>query len=868
MKYLLFLFTSIASAASSSTSVSNPSASPISSLKTLVWTFKKGDIPHYPRPSYNGTPLTVWQDDQVRRWKDGSVKEAVISFPIDLTANQSKTIDFVDTGSCTSTCGANDDHASSGGSGMSESAMLAFMSGGWNVAAKLTYGASTVSADARSILSDDVAAGKNCGDAGSRCTYWLNGPVVTEMELQGPLSDQAHFADYAMGFDQGHGGNNHPIRPRFGVRAYPAWTSGVRTEVMIFNDLSDRLEALSFDYDVLNGGDLSNTVYSRHGTGCSSLTTCGMTLYVGQAFRKVGWSGSAPPVVNTTNYAVQYKAQSGILPNFDPAITSIDSSAISYYKNLWSGSDHCLHSNSTGNITPNFTSPGGRPEISPTNWWATVALYNPLDMRDIALGMSDCAATMPFHMIDVRTGSAKYCSYSCTTNTSALAFGRFPSPEARPTFVSGAYGANWIFSDSQINSADKITPIYHPTGVQWAMDASHHGDWWYVPYLLSDGDYYYYADLIEWALYLQDENKPGGSSGNTQSSLYHMRWWAVDTGNNSNQPRGYGWHHRSLGNALTLLDQRTAEYEFLSKHWEWDARVQEGAYRITTGNYPPADPTCATYLTNQVLITTAVDDKWCWGAYMLGVRKDNFLVAPLMSNLNTIPIAFGFFRAGTSSGDMISDTETIAGFQPWEMVYALIAAAWNEAREFTYESAVWRAWAKGMMRIGFDPTSNPWNMADFKWPTQRNDGHGTTPPSSVPAKFVQSIDDWLGGFNYDYVGDPSGCKPTLMPTFDPLLLTDWYCKGAWVLGGNHLLQNYAHSARAGIAAWAGLTTTALSDGSTLSGDEAWTWIQQPEAHLSTEVDWTHDPRFAIVPVSGGGSPPATAAPTGLTASFH
>jgi hypothetical protein len=209
---LLLSFVGLANATvTSSTSIQNPTGSSITSVKTLVWGFKKGDIPHYPRPSNTGTPFTTWQVDQVTRWSDGSVKIAIISFPISLTANQTETIDWVDAGSCSATpCNPLVDRsASSAGSGMSIADFLAFNGGNWNIAVKLTYNGSSLQKDVKTLLNDDVTNGHACGSAGANCQYWLKGPVVTDIEVQAPLLVQPpttpNIFTYNMGFDQGAG---------------------------------------------------------------------------------------------------------------------------------------------------------------------------------------------------------------------------------------------------------------------------------------------------------------------------------------------------------------------------------------------------------------------------------------------------------------------------------------------------------------------------------------------------------------------------------------------------------------------------------------------------------------------------------------
>ena len=138
MKVFLLLVAITAYAAPSSVRIANPLTSSITSVKTLVWGFKKGDIAHYPRP----VGMSAWQTDQVRRWSDGSVKIAIISFTVSLNSSESRLIDFVD-----------DPNAASAGAGMTSQQML---DRSWDAAAKLTYNGAIVSASARTTPSSDT----------------------------------------------------------------------------------------------------------------------------------------------------------------------------------------------------------------------------------------------------------------------------------------------------------------------------------------------------------------------------------------------------------------------------------------------------------------------------------------------------------------------------------------------------------------------------------------------------------------------------------------------------------------------------------------------------------------------------------------
>ena len=794
----------------------------------MVWGFKKGDIAHYPRPAGFGT----WQTDQVRRWSDGSVKVAIISFPVSLNGGEMKVIDWAD-----------DTNPASAGAGMTSQQMLDFSP--WDAAAKLAYIQQTVSASARTMLRDDVTEGRQCGDPRSNCTYWLRGPVVTEMVLEGPRDDQTNFFRYTMGFNQGHGaGNNQPVRPRFEIRAYPSQPGAVREVVTILADMSTRLEALSFDYDVLNGPNLANSVYSRYGAGCTSLTNCGMTLYPTTSFRKVAWDGPAPPAVDTADYNMPYKVETGLFPHWDPAL-AVSSAATDYWRSKWAASDRCAHSTSHGDIAQYFPGTGGRWDIGPATHVHALALFAPLAMRSVALGESDCSMNIPFHMLDTRTGNALYCSFSCTgANATAQAFGRYPSPEARPTFLAGRYGVSWDFT-SGVKAEDKVTPIYFsPTGAVngWTLDGSHHPDLWYASYFLSDGDYYYYSELVAFALYVRLADTAG------TLGYQHHGIWAISHYYGSYQARGYAWTHRTAGNALTLLDPVDPAYEFLDKHLEYDARVGEGAYEITNGNYPPADPACTGWSAS----STAVADMWCWGKLYVGRFQNNAPPAPpLWSNANTILFPAPRRAANKPANYPIDFSVVVAIMPPWMGHYKQLIEAWNEQREIRHDSAVRAAEAAGEMKLLMSPGLNRWLAAETEWPTTLDNGNGAG-DETKPGQYIETPAEWRGAWLEGHQSSGAGTCDGAGPFHWDF--TFWRCTGYYAFSKTtHTLEAYAHSFRATAAGWVGLTATAF-DGSPITGQQVWDWVNSPEAQLAT-APWNEDPRYAIVPVVAAVAPP-------------
>jgi hypothetical protein len=661
------------------------------------------------------------------------------------------------------------------------------------------------------------------------------------MILQGPLDDQTNFFRYTMGFDEGRG-NNKPVRPRFEIRAYPSWPNGVREVVTVLGDMSSRLETLSFDYAVTNGAGLANTVYSR----------AGMTFYPTTTFRKVAWDGTAPPAVDTTDYAMPYKVTTGLFPHWDPALAgNISSAATSYWNDRWAKSDHCLDSTSHGDITQAFTGTGGRWDIGPTTHVHVLALFAPQAMRPVALGESDCSMNLPFHMLDTRAGGALYCSFSCTaSNATAQAFGRYPSPEARPTFLAGKYGVSWDFT-SGVKAEDKVTPIYFsPTGSVngWTLDGSHHPDLWYASYFLSDGDYYYYSELIAFALYVRDADTAG------TLAYQHHGWWAISHIYGSYQPRGYAWTHRTAGNALTVLDPNDPTYEFLNKHLEYDARVGEGIYNITDGNYPPSDPACTGWSAS----STAITDMWCWGRKYVGPFQNNPPPAtPLWTNDNTIIMPYPKRAANKPANYPIDFSVVVAIMPPWMGHYKQIIEDWSERREIGHDSAIHKAEARGEMKLLMSPGLNRWLAAETEWPTTLDDGNGAG-DETKPGRFIETAAEWQSAWLEGHESVGGGTCDSAGPFHWDF--TFWRCTGYYAFSKTtHTLEAYAHSFRATAAGWIGISTTAFDGTTPIAGQQVWDWVNSPEAQLAA-APWNEDPRYAIVPDS---SAPAPIAPPTL-----
>jgi hypothetical protein len=670
-----------------------------------------------------------------------------------------------------------------------------------------------------------------------------------------------------MGIDQG-AGNNNTVRPSYRLRVYPSFTTGIWEEGAINNELSTRLEDLAFDYDVLNGGTLSNTVYTKHGTGCTTFprpTTpgCGVLFYATTRFRKTAWDGATPPVVNTSTYNIAYKAAAGILPNFDPTYeNNIAADALTYWQGKWTGSDQCLNPDSHGTITQAFTAVGGRWDLGPVTHVHGLALFQPItssspSFRDVALGESECAMNFPNHLIETRAGSNLFCGYTCTgANATAQAFGRYVSGENRTTFYTGVYGTTWNFSAPSTITADRVTPIYMArTDVVngYHLDGAHHPELWYDSYLISDGDKFYYNGIIQWVMYAAQEFPAG-----VLSYTHHGNW--LSQSYRTFQPRGYAWYTRTLGGLMTIIDPNDPTYQMMQQHWIINAKVGEGGYNITNGNYPPNDATCAGFNPNTSNDALGNQDAWCWGAVVLQGDQSQALGSNLVTDGGN-PFGWPGKRAnnkatqlpinyGPSGGAVVAIT---AAFMQH---YKELVNYWNMHRELGYESAIHKKEAQAEISAWNSPNHQKWLMAEEEMPMLIDNGvngpgQGTSADLTLPAKIIRTTAEWRAAWLNGFVTPNANCA-TVPPNqpFNFDTYTYWRCTGYYAYNGSeHTFETYAPISRATVSGWVDYTTIAMDGITTLSGLDLWNWINGPGVVPNTH--YNEDIRYNILPYSNG-----------------
>ena len=750
---------------------------------TISRVFAQGEIPHYARPRTAGAPLPVWQNDVKNRWPDGSLRHVLITFFFSFRGKQSASFDFVDERSRTSD-----------GRALTTAEMLAFNKGTWNIGVELTNG-DTLSANARKMLSDDIAAGKACGDAGSRCQYWMQGPAVTQAILEGPLDDPTHAFDYDMGWGEAcNGAPCKPIRPRF-VATFYQGHAGVQEEIVLENTWSTKLEDTTYDIAVKTGAALETTRYSK----------AGVLHYATGRQRKAGyWDGAASGAIKT-DLNVAYMVHSRAVMNYDVAgIGHLSNHARDLLIAKWNKSDRGVDISGAGNFIKGFTQTGQTmsDQNGPTTEWQSSYLlsFDP-ELETVVRGNGDVSGHVAVHMREGRSGAA-YCGASCTsTNLSASAFGRWMSIDARPSFRGGAYTYTWWLHWNGVAAADKVSPMKMVTNAQgkqlapggWNVDADHQPEFGYIPYLLF-GDYFYYEELLAWSHYnLVSMNSSVGGIGR------HGNWGSLV----GPTQRAMAWTWRTLGNAVFLALAGSPERQYLEAKMENTARVLEGVFDIRDGNYPPrGDVGCGNGY-NEATTT----DMWRWGRCTSSWR------AKLP---NPMPVTLWLAgRAGFIDPSFQSQPE-------WQQNMWLISMGWNNDRGMTQASKVLEVLLKAKLKLYFDPLVNPYIMQLPLHPALK----GAVPISDIATFRSAFVDGSV----------PPGCARF---SWDA---TDWMCR---MDIDRTELQGYAYLARAMLSFTSGLSVT-VSNGATVTGADAWAWINDPARKLVNRP-WSGNPKYAVVP---------------------
>ena len=216
----------------------------------------------------------------------------------------------------------------------------------------------------------------------------------------GPIAQTMECADdtATRKYDIGFGDGYHPFRPRFYVTFWPALGAvSVRPEGE--NDLTTEIEDLAYNLRVTVG----STIKTVDLTGTQAVhpkkhwTTTSWIL-------GPYWLGIATPqaMVNIDNN-LPYLSSTRFFPNFASTVVVSQSTINSLYNSQWVGKNHDPFDGSWNGGSPmlyvQMGVAGQSNWIGPYPWWTTLWLYTgDWRMRQVSLGVADGSGAWPLNM--------------------------------------------------------------------------------------------------------------------------------------------------------------------------------------------------------------------------------------------------------------------------------------------------------------------------------------------------------------------------------------------------------------------------------------------------------------------------------------
>ncbi|MEW6021021.1 MAG: hypothetical protein AB1807_02660 [Pseudomonadota bacterium] len=331
---------------------------------------------------------------------------------------------------------------------------------------------------------------------------WLNGPVVTELQVAAPLRNAK--------------GEEHPhLAARFAIRSY-AGTGKTRVDVVVENNWAYEAAPQNFTYDVeLKVGD--GTVYAKKN----------LTHLHHARWRTLAWRGAAPAV--HLRHDTAYLIASRALPNYDRSVVVSDA-ALATLMDKFDGSS--AEPMGVGAASPAMPNTGGRNDIGLLPGWAAMYLLS-MDPRakQVTLGTADLAGSWSVHYRDKRTAlPVSLMDYPYMTILGNPGDTRNPKTGKQEGFPRCAPDAC-------------KTP--------YKVDSAHQPAFAYLPYLVT-GDHYYLEELQFWAMWNVFYSNPGYRKNIRGLVEPH-------------QVRGQAWSLRTLAEAAYVTpDSHPLKRDFLA----------------------------------------------------------------------------------------------------------------------------------------------------------------------------------------------------------------------------------------------------------------------------------------------------------------
>jgi hypothetical protein len=717
--------------------------------------FANKEICGFARPYAAGAGLPYWQADVKNRWAAdtdcaaGYVKFALITIETSIPANGALTVEFRSSAT-----------ASSGGAGLSKSAMLSFDAGGgpssWGAGMDLRAGAIRQTASARAMLASDHYQVLESGplrtslliregpDAASGATtrttsrgFRCTGGCVAPYDGASWADDPAYYS----------------MRPSFVVTFYTSPDGGaaanrVETDYLLDNSWMDRAQDQRLD---------GLTFYTGGGEDVSCYTApAAFVLPFRSRVSETCWSTAQPALTIDFNRA--YVVYSKIIPAYGLDFT-IGSAAIALETADFNATDQGQTTTPSiapqmgwGQMTNRGGSTGGGYAGIGWAWRFTARYVMSFDPQLLAVVLGNAKAQMHIPLFYAESSvSALY-----HAGNPAKAFGRSVSIEARPTFSSSLWNISTSNADAVTTPAGNcLRPAAHgPSGCgvcstadcmvtvqqqssqivwastetpglnavnNWGQDIEHSYEVAFVPYLFT-GKRVYLESLWAVASWLTAQGSPADSPG---ASRMRTKGLVMD-----GAPRGMAWPMRTLGAAAAASPDGAPEQAYFLEKLENNLEMQEGRLNIRNGRFAQSYAAHAADWCQNGFSAASETSAWWYGRCF----HDEGLENPLGM--------FARLRSGDGDGCYGCDGSIAgAGYPAWMHQYALIVFNWltGLGYEADFVTDVLAKWTVHLIADSAYSGGNAPNVVRYYIPGVSWDrNHYLQTWSSVAAAFLDS----------------------------------------------------------------------------------------------------------------------------------
>jgi hypothetical protein len=604
--------------------------------------FAQDEICNYPAPAvYGGAILSSWQADVKTRWATsslcpgGSVQFAIISFPLTINATSNVRIDFRDSADAChlgnlATCQA---------AALDSAGMLAFNSGNWGAiiqaVADPAGSTTTRTASARLMIE------------GNYFTYWLRGPVVTEVV--------AEDATTARSFDFGwrctatcswpqssatwaDDTTYRSLHPLFVLTFYSGW-SGIRIQYSLANYWTTARQEQRYTLTLKSGPAGATTVQAA----------TAMKGLFATWWRKEAWDGTAPGAART-DYNFPYMVYSRLVFPFKDDVT-MSASAFTTFATEWNNNSAGFPFEGSGSMIGNrksaYGDPGGRHDRGHFAAWQVAWLYSMRsDMYDLVVKNADYAGLTRVHWREMEAAKP----YSLGVDGIGLPISNYTRITLR--------------TNAQATVADglpaAVGPMTYPGPSQWFLADTQHqhthadlayfitGDWWYM----QEQVFIAHMNLAMAA------KSPAGREG----YLRKVPWGFLNVvdGGTEYSHRAYGWTLWNVYRGWLAAPDGRVEKVRLKSQLDDVSALLEGYHDVQDGEfYEPCTTSNPFHPGNE-------QSRWCWARNQVGwgINASTFKMSAIRGGWGST-----FSQAKVPQLDM---SKVFSVGSPWQDTYVAI----------------------------------------------------------------------------------------------------------------------------------------------------------------------------------------------------